>query len=98
MAASICPRRHWVVEEAVVHDQEGVVPGEIDELDPVFGIDHDVLRLHVAMHDAVRVDVIERLADPVRNPRRTIWLTHFLSLLSPFAAGLLDCTPRPLKY
>ena len=36
---------------------------EVDQLDAVFGIDHDVFGLQVAMHDAVVVDVGERVGN-----------------------------------
>ena len=34
---------------------------EVDELDVVVLVDHYVFRLQVAMHDAVRVNVVERI-------------------------------------
>ena len=36
---------------------------EIDQLDAVVGVDHDVFRLQIAVHDPVPVDVVERVAD-----------------------------------
>ena len=40
---------------------------EIDELDVVVGVDHDVFGLQVAMHHAVRVNVVEGIEDAQRD-------------------------------
>src|ERR1019366_4275463 len=39
---------------------------------PVFRVDHNVLGLQVPMHNAVRVNVIERLADARHDPGSTL--------------------------
>ena len=41
----------------------GAGDAEIDQLDVVFGVHHDVFRLQIAVHDAMSVDVIECIAE-----------------------------------
>ena len=36
---------------------------EVDQLDAILAVDHDVFGLQIAMHHAVAVDVIQRVAD-----------------------------------
>ena len=43
---------------------------EVDELDAIFCVDHDVFRLQIAVHYPVAVNVLQRIADPERDPQR----------------------------
>jgi hypothetical protein len=50
------------------------LPGdaEVHQLDLIFLVDHDILRLQITMHYAVRVNVIEDIADRDRQPHCAI--------------------------
>src|SRR5260370_16603244 len=61
------------------HSAEGQAPrpgragnAEINELDIVFGIYHDVFRLQVTEYDLVLMDVLQRMADAKRNLYRAL--------------------------
>ena len=45
---------------------------EVDELDAIISIDHDVVRLEVAVNDAMTVNVAERIADAQHNAARPL--------------------------